>query len=280
MTGAWRGGLSLSNAMQLGGVTASTGGTQILSPGSTFTKGVWAQLVASTGADSTWTIITLNNFNGQGGQVAVDVGYGASGSEAVVISNLNNSSNAQQTVTYQFPLMIPSGTRVAARCSADQTNFNSSIQMITFADTYASVGVGSAIDTYGYNTSLNLGTPVDPGGSANTKGAYAQITASTTADMAGFVLALDPQNDTTGNSFGINWLIDLAVGSSGNEVVIIPNMFQVGFAQGALANILTPTFPYIPIQIPAGTRIAIRAQSQITRTPDRIFGATLYGVRI
>lgn len=281
MTGAWRGGLQLSQAIDLGTTAASSQGFSF--PGSTvstFTKGAWTQAIAATTTDSTWIMVYLQTQISGGIHSAVDIGVGGAGSEVAIISNLLCSSVGQIGARYMFPFSVMAGTRISARLSSSVT-FDAIVAGITvLSDTYGSAGTGSAIDTYGVSTATNLGTAVDPGGVANTKGAYSQITASTTSDLSGFHLYLDTQSDTTGAGVVVSWLVDLAVGAAGSEVVILPNLFAVAFESSNFANIYDPLIPFLSIQIPAATRIAVRAQCSSIVSPDRLIGASIYGARL
>lgn len=88
-------------------------------------------------------------------------------------------------------------------------------------------------------------------GAANAKGAYVQIKAST-----GFQYnAIQVQLDTDGGG-GQTFLVDIAFGGAGSEVVIIPNIL-IDSARAVHQNMVDLI---IPIQIPAGTRLAARCQ--------------------
>jgi hypothetical protein len=103
--------------------------------------------------------VTICGEGQAGRQVAVDIGIGGSGSEVVVINNLGMGSYGTQQVSYFFPFSVPAGTRIAARLSSSSTSDNAqAIQCHMFADRYLSPGVVSAIDTYGFNPTTNLGT--------------------------------------------------------------------------------------------------------------------------
>lgn len=281
MTGAWRGGLSLSNA-QTYGVTPATS----LAFGcngsatTTYAKGSWTQMTAAATYDSTWIMVWVQTAFSGGWAVAVDIGVGASGSEVVIVNNLAFTQYQSSTSgRFFFPLTIQAGTRIAARASSNFTNDSMQVQIVCFDDSFLSAGAGSAVDTYGFSTAVNLGTAVDCGATANTKGAYTQIASSLTADISGFIINIDNQSATDAAGAQVAALIDVAVGGSGSEVVILPNL-QTFWFTGATSNAVgTPLLPYLPLPIAAGTRIAVRGQCSTAVSPDRVFGVTLYGVR-
>ena len=92
------------------------------------------------------------------------------------------------------------------------------------------------------------GVQVDPSATANTKGAYVQLIAATASDFC-WVLA-EPNN---GDS--VPYSCDIAIGASGSEKVILPDMF----CQASTSERITQPFSF-PLNIQAGTRVAARSQ--------------------
>jgi hypothetical protein len=125
---------------------------------------------------------------------------------------------------------------------------------INFTGTSSGTQTGVSIGT--------CGTAVTPGNGS--KSSYVQLTAGTLRDYIGVFGIVD----TCGNSGGLSAL-DIAIGSGGNEVVIIPN--QVAYF-GTCCII-----DFIPINIPMGTRIAYRAANCGGSAASAI-GLTLYGL--
>lgn len=280
MTGAYPGGLQFSAGLDLGTVTANSTGPILIAGGSSFVKGAWLQLTASLTRDTSWMMVFIETLNSSGANYAVDIGIGAAASEIVIVSNLYFAGQSSGAVRYLFPLSIPAGTRVAARTAGNGSPGGGlSIGVTVFSDSYQSAGCGSAVDTYGFNSATILGTSVDPGGTANTKGVYSQIVSSTFADIAGIFAVFDAQNTASGTTNATTSLIDIAVGASGSEVVVVPNTLLSVFTGGSAIQ-LGGFLPYMPIQIPAGSRLAVRSQSSTNVSPDRIIGCTIFGVRL
>lgn len=280
MAGGWNTGLSFANAQDIGSVLTDSGWTTVTTGGTTFSKGAWVQLIASTAADISWVMTALNGSFGGGWQWAYDIGIGSSGNEMAVASNLISNMYGDCNTTYMFPLSIKAGTRVAARASSNNAGDTGNIKLNAFDDTALSAGVGSAIDTYGFNAATNLGVQIDPGGTANTKGAYSQLSSSITNDLCGFFIGIDDQSNTnTGTAGHMNVLVDIAIGGSGSEKIVVPNLSLFRDIQSGGSTHYPETWPYLPIPIAAGTRVAARAQCSVTTSPDRLFGLTLYGVR-
>lgn len=91
-------------------------------------------------------------------------------------------------------------------------------------------------------------TAVTASASTNTKGAYAAVVASTAVDCDGFLVTF------AGQTSNVRVLLDIAIGGAGSEDVIVDNLLW-----SANQN-LVHTF-YVPVSLPAGTRIAARCQS-------------------
>jgi hypothetical protein len=130
-------------------------------------------------------------------------------------------------------------------------------------------------DAIGFNASTSGGTAIDPGTTANTKGSWVPLTASTAVDYVGILVALDGTNQTAW-SFQ-NWLVDLAIGASGSELIIVPNFFADAPGTSATTVNTIGSVQFLPIPIPAGTRIAARAQCSTNTATQRQLGITVYG---
>jgi hypothetical protein len=92
------------------------------------------------------------------------------------------------------------------------------------------------------------------GGSAHTKGSWVELIASTAYNMSGFILQLD----FAANSTNRDMLVDIGIGGSGSEQVLIENILA-SFDLGS-----SHTYDFrLPIR--AGTRIAARCQSNAAR---------------
>jgi hypothetical protein len=108
----------------------------------------------------------------------------------------------------------------------------------------------------GYSTAnAAQGTALTPSASANTKGSYAQLIASTATQTRMIDLTL------TAFPVGANsksYLIDIATGGAGSEVVLIPDVCVA--VKGAFSVCIVNV--RLPVAIPAGVRIAARCQTQ------------------
>jgi hypothetical protein len=109
------------------------------------------------------------------------------------------------------------------------------------------------IDTQG-------GVTITANSSANTKGSWTQLIASTSADASLLtVLVGSVQIGATNTAT----LVDLAMGASGSEVAFASDI-AVGGASGGGGGSRAAAYFQIPLKIPSGTRISARIQSVVT----------------
>lgn len=115
----------------------------------------------------------------------------------------------------------------------------------------------------------NLGNTVTAAGSANTKGTYTQLIASTNFEVRGIWVAVFQSGltDATDNRM----LLDIAKGPAGSEVVIIPNLLA-----GHHSNAWHSPLGYYPLLVAAGTRIAARVQAAVASRATQV-GIWLFG---
>ena len=116
-----------------GAATADSGGTSVDPGGSINTKGAYSQLVAASAFDVKRIYVAIGNQQNATRTTmleALDIAIGAALSEQVIIPNLEVLQDATQDMIFPqvygpFDIMIPSGTRVAARAmsqNADATD--------------------------------------------------------------------------------------------------------------------------------------------------------------
>jgi hypothetical protein len=271
-----------ANATNQGAVTTTSKGSAAITSGSSAnTKGSYVQLVASSSIDAAWMMVIVDGVDINGKTVGVDIAVGASGSEQPIVQNLiAGGSDTGSWPTYCFPVCIPAGTRISARAQSTSASDNNIFIGVEIFDTsfQQSKSGSGIINTYGFVSGSTVGTPIDPGTTANTKGAYAQLTASITNDLVGFFLGFDRHGDGT-TTTDVEALLDVAVGAAGSESVILPNLYCLNENTSNI-NLQHPDCtPFLPIHIPSGTRIAARAQGSATTATARVLGLTFYGVR-
>jgi hypothetical protein len=273
MPGGFSSNLSVCKWTDTGTVTTTSAGTVITASASINTKGSWAQLVASSAIDSCCLEVALTgNASSSANGQSVDIGIGAGGSEVVIVADLMTQPPWNNSVHYVFPISIPAGTRIAARTQATTASSPVTCAVNLFDGEFARESYGG-VGTVGFVSASTHGTAITPSATANTKGSYSQLIASTASDYVGFVLGFDLQNAsvTTVQSF----LLDLAIGAAASEVNIVSN-FSVFSVVASSFRVAPANSAFYPIQIPAGTRLSARVQSSIAS--GAAVGVTFYGV--
>ena len=238
------------------------------------TKGNWVQVVAATAFDAYGFMLTFG-YSAGNALYLTDIAIGAEGSEQVIIPDIAFHATTScnfSACSYFFPIYIPKGSRISARCQSTTGGNYVRTLIHLLSGGFKQASPLNIVDCYGLAGS-SRGTTVDAGTSANTKGAYAEVVASATRKIEGLVVAFGNGNDATRASG--EWLVDIAIGAAGSEQIIVPDL-HISLST-AEAKIFPQTYPFLPIVIPAGTRIAARAQSTLTTT-DRYFDIFVYGV--
>lgn len=256
-------------------VASTSSGTTVTTGGSAHTKGSWAEITASTPINADAVIVVLRGASGA--DTLTDIAVGASGSETVIFENLYHGNGTSPSIghgaTYTIPVSIPAGTRISARSQGHAASQNLKVDLYLMKGGAAFPSARGRVTAYGANTADSGGTLVDPGATANTKGAYKEISASTANPVAAMIAAFPLVGDATGAN--ADYLVDVAVGAAGSEVVVIGDFHFASCSTGnAHHPIATPTFQ---VSIPAGTRIAVRAQCSIS-TADRDIDVIIYGI--
>lgn len=120
---------------------------------------------------------------------------------------------------------------------------------------------GGPISTGGVAIASSTRTTVTSSASANTKGSWVQIIASTSLDARLMVVYITPA------STGRRYLVDIGVGGAGSEQVIAANLM--------VNNSASQSIPFVfPVAIPAGSRISARSQAA-TGSSDVTVAVTL-----
>lgn len=239
------------------------------------TKGAWVEIVASAPFDVGALLMTIN-FGGAVYDYLLDIGIGAAGSEQVLFPDLLLSGRVVPTgglpqKTLTLPLRIPAGSRIAIR-QQSSTNTSSNVMIAVHLLPASWFGESARVVTaYGVNAADSGATSVDPGATANTKGAWSQISAATVRDHRGLLMAVGNQVNTVQTA--AFFMYDIGVGAAGSEQVLVPNLHHYFAANETIA----PAYNYLPVRVPVGSRLAVRAQCSITDAVDRLSDVALYG---
>lgn len=265
----------MTNMVQQGGIyTTNPYLLQATSHTNANTKGSWQEMIPSTYFDAAgmFAILSYADFTYD---YLVDIGIGSAGNEQVIVPNMMKGgtmySSRFNENPINIPMFIPASSRISFRCQCSTGSKPIRLQVVLYAFSGTPFFIGRVKD-YGTNTGDSGGTSVDPGGSANTFGNYSEITASTDFDARGFWIGFG--NKANAARTTADWRVNIAIGGSGNEQIIIPNYHICAQASGcSLSQVNTPIF-WFPI--PAGTRIAANAMCDITDATDRTFDIAAY----
>lgn len=250
---------------ELGMVTSGATFMQTVTTGGTNAKGSWAQLGSSTLAHAAKGVIVHIKGVGNSFRHLVDIGVGTTGNEVVLLENVPwlFSNSATNVYRAYFPCDLPSGTQINVRAQTNQTGGGTLIVGCHFLKApMFPWAAGSIVDDYGASLADTQGTSVAAGAVANTYGSWTEITASTTRAYKGLILT--PGYTAAGTT--PKFIIDVGVGSAGNENVILK---EITGTRGA--DIGSPVgLTVLPCNLPAGSRVAMRVQSDVALASMRM----------
>jgi hypothetical protein len=217
------------------------------------------EITASTSRDAVGVLVTIMKASATNTDFLVDIMVGANPNEKVIAANLHFNSNAvvDSQITYTLPIRIPAGTRISARQQSPSTTATCTVglSMIYGGFHTHSFAICEAI---GADTSTSLLPALSHPASNNTKPGYQQIIASTSRRYKA-IMIVSGKGQANATQF---WLVDVAIGSAGNEKIIIPN-YHIG--QNTTSD---ETEPFISgpwfVDIPSGTRMAVNIQIDVT----------------
>lgn len=250
--------------------TSDSRGTTVVAGGSTHTKGSWVELAASTSIDAEWITVQLDGPEIDESYL-FDIGVGAAASESVVIANIPLASNVVGLRSVTLPLTIPSGSRVSARMQATAALQEADVSIHLSSE--SAYGTSASNITLGADTSASLGTVLDPGGTANTKGSWVELASSTSADIDYLLVMIGPNDNAVIGNANSNFLIDIATGAAASETVVIAN---IPYQHNSFEYHFNTTHAFF-LPISSGTRVAARAQSTETDATDRLLDIVVIG---
>jgi len=246
----------------------TTASTTLTANASNNTKGSYVQMVASSPFAVQNVITTANaTTNTNNLHYLIDLATGAAASEVVVIANLTLShfgtTTGAVTPSWQVPLAIANGTRIAMRCQCSTGSSTVNVA-VTLVDSNGAPGLTSTVTT-GPATGTSLAVSVDPGGTADTKGSYSEVVTSTASAYQWLMLMT---HDFGHNSAqGAIWCLDVATGGSGSEVVLIPDLRVRMPSTWLIAGLVSYS---VLTYIASSTRIACRASCSINTATSRL----------
>lgn len=261
--------------LSAGTIPQTTGGGNITA-GSANVKGAWGELIAATSQRISSLLVVIGNGSGTARDFRIDLGIGASGSEVVLVPDLLYSvASDVGPSTYSLPVRIPQGSRIAGRVQCSFASATCNVAIYGVSQGFAGAPGFGQVTCYGIpGTDDSGGTEYDPGASVNTKAGWAQVDAATAKPVKQMLVVIGNlrNNNLVGKYF---WSLDVGVGAALSELVIIPDLW---FLCDTPSDSRAPAaFGPFPCDIPAGTRLAVRAQCSGADATDRKFDVLIYG---
>jgi hypothetical protein len=262
--------------ISIGTNTANGKSIQVDAPASTHTKGSWAELAATTEYETSSITFFIQGYQTDiSTDYLIDLAIGAAASEQVILENYHLSVVSvlyRATNPYTIPIKIPAGSRISCRIQSSYPSGLLFVGILLHSTTYNTTSTDK-IYTFGADTSDSGGVSIDPGGSANTKGSWVELTAATEAPLKWLSLSLGSQLNSSRESF--YGLLDIGIGAAASEQTIISDL---PIACNSIGDKVSPGYVSpILIDIPEGSRIVVRAQVDIIEATDRLFDIILYG---
>lgn len=264
-----------SRYISAGTAKSSAGGT--VTAGVVNTKGAYVAIAPSIpfDVDEVWINTKVHLVQAFSRYFLYDIAIGTPGAEVTIADNICLSPNSNQYGhSVYLPFTIPQGQNISCRTQSNGAGAILSVSFVLGAHGFANFSSHSRMKTYGALTATSRATMVSPGGVANTKGAWSQITASTTEDITAIELIMNDETNLTGLAVQ-GYLMDVGVGAAGQEQVVIPDLDLV---TGSPSSTLSPlSIGPMNISIPARSRIAVRAQTGNSNTLQNPIGVVIIG---
>lgn len=260
-----------------GSTPGSSTGVTLTANASNNTKATsYTTLIATTTYVSNWLLVQCGRSSAAA-SFLIDIAIGAASSEQIIINNLFHQIPAATTQyhakSYLFPVRIPAGVRLSARCQSSTGSTTMDIAVQTISSPISAPPGMTLVETIGADTTNTRGTTLDTGATANTD-VIAQLTAATTQPYRWMCLAVGNRTDEAWGGER-NFLIDIVTGAGGSEVEVIGDLLCTGAAN---VDHPTPGAFSFPVAIANGARVAARARCSNNTAGDRVLDIIAYGV--
>lgn len=245
----------------------------ITTDGTANTEGAWNEV--ENAAPSRVDFLTVRPYTAVAdSSFFCDIGYdpdGGANSVTVVVSNLATQGGTAGVLPARYnmlPVVIPSGAQILTRCQSSGTSKAVNVLVTAFIGNRPNL---SNPVTYGATDATTLGINVDPGASINTKGSYADITATTTEPAFQVWMYIGGNGDYAiagGNAY----YVDLAQGAS--NTLIIRDIRFIKNVSGDAPD--EQGFGPFAVTIPNGVAISARAEDTANTDGDRDLDVIVY----
>jgi hypothetical protein len=248
-------------------------------------KGAWTQAEAAipNGVKGIHMVVYSTAVAAANSSTLMDIGIGGAGSEVVVVENLNvgYKINPSQASWYQYiPLRLPNGVRLALRCQSATASKVPSVHLgWELGEGLLPCRSFGAVDTMGADTATSRGVTLTPNATINTPGAWAEVIASTARAYHALGAMVGGAGETV--LVGQTWMMDIGIGGSGSEVVLVPNIPLRNLSTSEeMGQYKKPGSEWMAdLHIPAGSRLSARVNSGVTGAANTRSDVVLYGFR-
>jgi hypothetical protein len=267
----WQPGGSGGRHEARGEVSATSQGTAIA------TGTTWTNLGAATSFAYEAITLCLRSFDTGGVDNIVDLGVSDGTNRYEIVTDLEFAAAKdaeEHTLQVYIPVHVAAGAQLS--CRKGSTGAGSiHASLIGHSD-----GLGGAP---GFSRCIALFTPassrgiaIDPGGTVDTKGAWAELTASSPEDI-GAMFGLIGYNGDVARAAAAGMLLDIGIGAASAEFVLYPNA-ALRWASVFDGPTNCPRIPVFACDVPKTTRIVGRAQCGVATAGDRTVDLALYGL--
>ncbi len=218
--------------------------------------GTYAELIASTARSYEGLSLFVHTPSVAGAMV--NIAINVAGTDYVIATDIpvHQPLTRQLILQHFLPLHLPAGASVRVAMTRDAgTSGTFQVGMLGHRPSPRGWRAFQRATGYGIPSNFATSPTATPDATANTKGAFAEIVASTTYPMRAMLLCL-----RTGATATQSFLVDFARGAAASEVVTVgdvPMRAHTNVQETAAQSTLVGT------DIPAGTRLSFRAQSSI-----------------
>ena len=261
---------------------STSSGVTVTSSTTSDTMGAFAVLDASTEEEAIGIRISILKASVVGSlpkSFLMNIGIGPA-TEEILIEGIHFAEDNTDTnhgfYIYEFPVAIPKGSRITAQCQSNSTDADSVniLAEFTVGSFESNVGYGGIV-SYGINAGTSNGTTVDPGTSANTLGAWAELV-DPCEELKGFTLSMGMNARTSVSTNVTIFEVGIgATGTSGDEVVISEGM---SMNKGTFESSSGDT-SFRNVSIPEGARLVIRSQCSDASAGVNLSSVVFHGAK-
>jgi hypothetical protein len=274
------GGNAISVAYPYSGATSLS--TAVLTAaGSANTKGGTVSLLDPTPSGIVGVYVTISESNGTGRDFMVDLCIEPTGGGTITVivpAMLYSVGSDDGIFAYYWPIVIPEGVRLSARCGSSTANSTCHVSAHLIRGSGWQGGPYGRVTAYGAEdgSASSGGVTAAGNATANTRTRTTVVTA-TANPIRAMVMAYGNNRDSTLTN-PTNWLFDIEISPTGAGTWT--TLFEALLLKGGSGsdNRHPTTMGPFPVNLQAGIDIAVNQQCSVNAAGDRDFDIVLYGL--